>query len=545
VSECAVRLSLLAFVILVGCGGTDGGQPDAAGDPPIDADVVSDAGTPGDAGDPPLITGGEYGSPAAFDRLGCEAGSLADLDPVAIWHLDERTIVGGVAYDGPRVMRVLRGFAGLTGRIGAQATVDIRLTSDDLFLRTVTTTTAGELRIAAIDACKLEDDGSLTGHSVDCGTDFPRFYGVNCLESTFRAVRVDRRAGEAEASGLTLLGSWNGDPTVPWQRATTTNVRVKDGLAYLSRLGEGLRIIDVSDPAAMFDVGSFFVRGSGNDVKLVERASDGHLFALISATGRPVTVIDVSDPAKPVYAAQFPVTGALSVHTIFTETREGMTRAYIASDREGGIQIWDVTDPALPVQLGSYIHPDIDLEGGFVHDLYVEDSIAYLAYWQQGLVAVDTNDAANITLVGQFQGYERRTTHSTWVTTVGGCKVALIGDEDIGAHLRLVGVDPACSATFFQQIGELSLRPEVSIHNIMAFGETGYIAWYQDGLRLVDLSTPATPTVSAYFNTWDATLTTNGTSFYEGAIGLDVDLVAGRLYVADIQRGLLVFGMAD
>jgi hypothetical protein len=87
------------------------------------------------------------------------------------------------------------------------------------------------------------------------------------------------------------------------------------------------------------------------------------------------------------------------------------------------------------------------------------------------------------------------------------------------------------------RIGELSLRPEVSVHNIMAFGDRAYVAWYQDGIRILDLSDPTTPTVAAYFNTWDGR---DGNSFYEGAIGLDVDLGASLLYVADTARGLLI-----
>jgi hypothetical protein len=87
------------------------------------------------------------------------------------------------------------------------------------------------------------------------------------------------------------------------------------------------------------------------------------------------------------------------------------------------------------------------------------------------------------------------------------------------------------------RLGELSLRPEVSIHNIMAFGDVAYVSWYQDGVRLVDVSDPTAPRVTAYYNSWDGR---DGRSFFEGAIGLDVDLAAGLLYVADTARGLIV-----
>jgi hypothetical protein len=43
-----------------------------------------------------------------------------------------------------------------------------------------------------------------------------------------------------------------------------------------------------------------------------------------------------------------------------------------------------------------------------------------------------------------------------------------------------------------------------------------------------------------WFNTWEGT---RGRAFYEGALGIDVDLAAGRIYVADIPRGLLVLAI--
>jgi hypothetical protein len=195
------------------------------------------------------------------------------------------------------------------------------------------------------------------------------------------------------------------------------------------------------------------------------------------------------------------------------------------------------------VFLGRYILPvDPVKGGGFIHDLSVQDGIAYLNYWNRGLVWVDTRDATAIAQVGLFDAYERRTSHSNWVTTIDGCKIAVHGDEDFGAHLRTIGVDPgeACAGQFGKQLGELSLRPEVSIHNIMAFGSTAYVAHYQDGVRLYDLSDPAAPRLDRWFNTW---LGGPGNSFFEGATGIDVDLEAGRIYVADIPRGLLVLSI--
>jgi hypothetical protein len=400
-------------------------------------------------------------------------------------------------------------------------------------------TSGGDSRVRAWLACERLADGVVRGKVAYCqqGT---------CFSGTFGSYRIERIAGEAVADGLELVSEWNGAPAAPWGDGLTVNVRVQDGVAYLARYQDGLRIVDLADPADPADLGHSPVERPEdfelyNDVKMVDGPT-GTRYALMASNRRGIVVVDVSDPASPVEVTTFPPPpdgqDEIGVHTLFTEKIGTTTRAYLADTTYVGLGIFDVTDPANPVQLGYWIHPEVAVNyGAYLHDLYVEQGRAYLNYWDLGLVVVDTlADPANASLVGRYDDYERRTNHSNWVTTAGGRKVSIIGDEDFGAHLRVIDVADG-SPTFMRMIGELQLRPEVSIHNIMAFGDKAYVAWYQDGLRIVDLSDPTQPFVSAYYNTWDGRV---GESFYEAAIGLDLDLGAGLIYLADTARGLLV-----
>ena len=70
-------------------------------------------------------------------------------------------------------------------------------------------------------------------------------------------------------------------------------------------------------------------------------------------------------------------------------------------------------------------------------------------------------------------------------------------------------------------------------------GNTGYLAHYQDGFRVVDLSDVAAPRQLGFFNSWSGPAEPYGMSFYEGAIGVHV--LGDRVYIADTHRGLLVF----
>ncbi|MGE6761643.1 LVIVD repeat-containing protein [Corallococcus interemptor] len=72
-------------------------------------------------------------------------------------------------------------------------------------------------------------------------------------------------------------------------------------------------------------------------------------------------------------------------------------------------------------------------------------------------------------------------------------------------------------------IGQYALRPEYSIHNMVLVGTKLYIAYYQEGVRVLDVSVPPRA----------------GSEFFSGAIGIRVP-GDGFIYVVDANRGLLI-----
>jgi hypothetical protein len=74
----------------------------------------------------------------------------------------------------------------------------------------------------------------------------------------------------------------------------------------------------------------------------------------------------------------------------------------------------------------------------------------------------------------------------------------------------------------------------------MASGSRGFLAHYQDGIRVLDLSNPMTPVEVAHYQTWPGYHRDYGYSFFESAVGIDLDLARDRIYVADTHRGLLI-----
>ncbi|MBA3541164.1 MAG: hypothetical protein H0T79_16250 [Deltaproteobacteria bacterium] len=491
---------VLVVVGVFGCGDNPASVPDApvgAADAPEIA-VTAECHELEAPSATPFATGADF-SPAT-------PGSLAGWSPDGRWFLT-----------GVRVGPSSFHFAQSGSAIVIDRDAENPGTIDDteIFQRTAFEREGSSYVVARRVSNRLSD-GSLRAERAVCD-------GSSCRVCTARLIRAERNAGEGESSGISLLSEF---APATWDDGITFNVRVLGTLAYVIR-GDGLHIVETADPANPVEVGHYQRTGDGysNDVKLVETATKR--YALIADF--PVDVVDVTDPTAPVLALQIPQ----DAHTLAVEQRDNKVYAYFGN-YDGTCPIYDVTNPAAPQKLGSYTSP-----GSIVHDLSVENGVAYLNAWEGGFVAVDYANPAQPQLVGRWADTPTATSHSNWTTTVGGRHIAIHGEETFGAHLNVVDIDPA-SPTFMQPIGEWKTRDWVSIHNLMAFGSKAYFTHYQDGIRVLDLSDPTAPTQLGYFNTWDPQADYATSAFFEGAVGLDVDLTRKLIFVADTPRGLLI-----
>jgi hypothetical protein len=473
--------------------------------------------------------GVSYDDPSDFDHGDC-SGALDSIDPSGVWHADMAfpgNVTGTGSFrldpDGGEFAAILFG----------RDTDDVRVSDDDLFIRSETVTD-GSTDVTAIDLCQVREDGGLDGQVARC------FRG-SCLTGRVAAYPVPPLDDE-EGENMTLLSEWAGSADEPWDGLLTLNVRHHGTVVYLARGSDGLRIIDLADPERPADLGHLPVRFPAdeyyNDVKILETDSGG-VYAFLASDLRGVVVADVTDPTDPAEVTAFPepplTGGGVNVHTLFVEGN----LLYVANVSLGGLAIYDVADPAEPVRVAFFVHPNVSSYGGFVHDLSVQDGVAYLNYWNLGMVVVDAANPAAPAMIGVFDDYDRRTSHSNWTTEAGGRRIALHGDEDFDAHVRIVDVDPA-SDTAFQEIGSFQTRRQVSVHNIMAVGERALVTHYQDGLRVLDLADPTAPVEIAHFSTWRGTEPGYGRNFYEGAVGVDHDAERDLVLLADTHRGLLV-----
>lgn len=480
----------VAVLALVACGSS--ATPDAM--PSLDDLAIGCRDLPGPVG---LATSADF-APAV-------PGTLAGWRPDGRWFLTGGRIPGNSSIH----LQQVGGVVVLDRDPSLVTTLD----DTELFHRFEVMGDDGLTRITAIRISNLRSDGTARIERGSC-------LGGDCRRCTGLLVRATPNEGAGER--LTLLGELS-DPS--WPAGVALNVRVAGTHAYLIRR-TSLHIIDTSDPTKPVEVGRYqrFGNAFANDIKLVEAGA--RRFALIADT--PVDVVDVTDPAVPQLVAQIPEES----HTLFTETRAGTTLAYFGN-YDGKCPVYDVTDPTAPRKLGSY-----DAEASVVHDLSVDRGIAYLNAWEKGFLVVDFTAPAEPKLLGTWLS-PTRTSHSNWTTTANGRPIALHGEENYNAQLHVIDLDRA-SPTFMKPLAAYQTRPWISIHNIMAFGTRAYMTYYQDGVRVLDVSDPTSPRQIGYYNTWEPDAERSTGSFFEGAIGIDVDLARKLVFVADLPRGLMI-----
>jgi hypothetical protein len=493
-----VRTTALAVLALAACGG--GGHttsPDAAADaalPDASADFTPMCSTMPQNGANPFATAADFGPVIP--------GTLAGWDPDGRWFLTGVQVGSVSSYFFER-----RGAQIIVDRDESEpGTID-----DNAIFARQQVVQQGTNFVVAKRVANRAADGSLRADRAVCD-------GGSCRVCTAKLVRATHNGSEGEGDHLTLLGQLD-DPN--WGPGYTFNVRVVGTTAYLIRQ-DGLHVIDTTDPTHPIERGLYRRSGPGysNDVKLVQAGTKR--YALIA--DYPVDVVDVTDPTAPVLATQIPE----EAHTVAVESRGGKMYAYFGN-YDATCPIYDVTDPAHAQKLGTF-----QTTGQLVHDLSIDSGIAYLNAWDAGFIVVDYTNPATPHALGTWAPTPTQTSHSNWTTTVGGRHIALHGEEAYGAHLTMVDL-----ATM-QPFAEWKTRDFISIHNIMAFGNKAYFTYYQDGVRVLDVTDPTQPGQLGYYNTWDPQASYTSSDFFEGAVGLDVDLTRHLVFVADSPRGLLI-----
>ena len=238
-------------------------------------------------------------------------------------------------------------------------------------------------------------------------------------------------------------------------------VYVAGNLAYVADGTAGLQIVNVTDPANPVRQGGYDTAGVATGVYVVGNT------AYVSDGTAGLQIIDVTDPANPVFRGAYDTAGtAQGVYVVGN-------LAYVA-DGAAGLQIVDVTVPANPVLQG-----ELDT-AGTAQGLYVVGNLAYVADGAAGLQVIDVTDPANPVLQGGFD-----TAGSARNVYVAG-NLAYVADSQGG--MQIVDVtDPA------NPVLAGGLTTPGAVNGVYVVGNLAYLTAGWPGFQIVDVTDPANP----------------------------------------------------
>jgi hypothetical protein len=285
---------------------------------------------------------------------------------------------------------------------------------------------------------------------------------------------------------------------------------------YLSTIADRVYAIDVSNPAAPVITDSVVVDARTiNDVMTTEDGKYGVLTREGASTRKNgIVILSFEDPAHPKPIAEFTETVTGGVHSTFVYRGH----IYLTDDATGSLRVIDIRDPYKPRQVARWQTRE-DEAGNFLHDIDVKDGLAYLSYWNEGLVILDVGNGIkggspdNPQLVSQYKydlnslyrdveavggpGFIRGT-HTAWRAG----KYVFTGDEVFSASPRptdgggVVGLGRAYGRLHVVDVSDIEKPKEVAYyepreggsHNVWVAGDTLYLGNYQGGLRVLDIS---------------------------------------------------------
>jgi hypothetical protein len=299
-------------------------------------------------------------------------------------------------------------------------------------------------------------------------------------------IRVEERVHDRQLERVGHMGIPN---------AHTADLWVFGNAAYLGTyMDDKLRVYDISDPANPVLTDSIQVDARRiNDVM----ANPDENFAIMTREGAAnrvngIVILDITDPLHPTVAGEYTETVPGGVHTTWIVGE----LVYATHNGTGDMRIIDVSDRANPKEVGSW---GMDHQNRVLHDIFIKDGIAYLSYWDDGLVILDLGGAGKggsptqPVFVSRIN-YPEGNTHTAWRWK----DYVFVGDEifpetwDMDAPIDARGYIHVIDVSDIENPVEVAKYevPESGAHNIWIEDdeETLYIAYYQAGLRALDVS---------------------------------------------------------
>lgn len=311
-------------------------------------------------------------------------------------------------------------------------------------------------------------------------------------------------------------------------------VSVSGHLALTADSSAGLHVIDVTEPSSPIILGTALTPGAALDVVVIDAT------AYVADTNG-LSIIDFSEPTNPAVISSITTPGQATRLCVSGET------AYVI-DEGSGLRIIDVTEPTKPVLLTT-----IDITS--IHDIAVNGTRGYLAHSYGTLTVLDLTNPSEPQTLTSLELPSRYTQDvaidQNRLFINGLSTVFDLSDPDMPAYLgaglalgRGIAVrDTLALVTFEHSLAALDIRdiptsgvlgslssPD-SVEGIEIQGSFAFTAELAEGMHIIDISNPASPTRVGSIDT--------------GGFTHDVAVQGDYAYVVDFLDGFRVVDISN
>ncbi|MBX7042578.1 MAG: choice-of-anchor B family protein [Ignavibacteria bacterium] len=304
--------------------------------------------------------------------------------------------------------------------------------------------------------------------------------------------------------------------------------RAPDGREY-AILGTqtGTSFVDITDSANIREVD--FVSGINSGWREMKTYSH-YAYVVSEGTNSKLQIIDLQYlPDSVRLVSVWGYTGYTKTHSISQNGHYLYLNGGNAT-ANGGVTVVDVSDPVNPVKLGQW-------STEYVHDCRILNDTIWAANIYTGkMTIINATNKSSLEMVRSWQAYPSSTvsTHNAAIT------------DDRNYILTTNEISSPAGKMFVWEISDLTAITRVAewqptgitnsiVHNVEIYGNFAVIAHYTAGIRIVNITNPATPQEVAWYDTYP----NNNNNNFNGCWGVYM-FPSGKIIGSDMSNGLFV-----
>jgi len=337
---------------------------------------------------------------------------------------------------------------------------------------------------------------------------------------------------------MTLEGSWN-----------NSSYDFNDCWGYTDDFGNEYAILGAKTKVIFFDItiptAPVFLKEFSGAAPGISGASsiwrdfktyDKYAYAVADQGSEGLMVFDLGDIHNGNITKVFQSNSSFArAHNIFIDVPEGKLYAIGSNTQNNGLIVFDIEDdPSNPIELAS-----VSIPGGYIHDAYVLNNIAYCSSGYDGLYVIDMSVPTAPLLKSFDESAADGYNHSNWPFDNGN-KMIVAEEVPTGLRLGIFDISNQNNISYtsaFRHPINTGVSGFTTYHNPYMVGDYAVISSYEDGITIMDLTNPSSTFKAAHYDTYPSNTNYNG---YQGCWGAYPYFPSGTIIGSDISTGLYV-----